>query len=174
MPWLRAPCDELLLPLAREAWPALTARDGAALAVVLKKIAARLVQRDAEEVEELLADVGPASSKPRALAAAAEELAVEAQHPTAETGPPRWGVFGKSSGGYGALMLPTLFPGRFLAAAAHPPDAAFDVAYPPDFPSAVEAIRQRSATTSRSTSGNAAAARALMRACTLPGPKPIW
>lgn len=72
-----------------------------------------------------------------------EELmpAVEAQHPTAETGPPRWGVFGKSSGGYGALMLPTLFPGRFLAAAAHSPDAAFDVAYPPDFPSAVEAIR---------------------------------
>ena len=76
MPWLRAPCDELLLPLAREAWPTLTARDGAALAVVLKKIAARLVQRDAEEVEELLADVGPASSKPRALAAAAEELSL--------------------------------------------------------------------------------------------------
>ena len=44
MPWLRAPCDELLLPLAREAWPTLTARDGAALAVVLKKIAARLVE----------------------------------------------------------------------------------------------------------------------------------
>ncbi len=77
MPWLRAPCDALLLPLAREAWPALTARDGVALAAVLKRIAARLVERDAEEVAELLADLGPASSKPRALAAAAEELAGE-------------------------------------------------------------------------------------------------
>lgn len=77
MPWLRAPCDEQLLPLAREAWPALTRRDGPALAAALKKIAARLVERDPDEVEELLADLGPASSKPRALAAAAEELAGE-------------------------------------------------------------------------------------------------
>ncbi|MCB9762898.1 MAG: hypothetical protein H6739_24065 [Alphaproteobacteria bacterium] len=54
----------------------------------------------------------------------------------------RWGITGKSSGAWAALTLPTLFPGAFHAVAAHSPDAAFDVAYPPDFPGAVETIRE--------------------------------
>ena len=54
----------------------------------------------------------------------------------------RWGVFGKSSGGYGALHLAMTRPERFQALAAHAPDAGFHYGYQPDFPSAVEAIRR--------------------------------
>lgn len=53
----------------------------------------------------------------------------------------RWGAVGSSSGGYGALVLAMTRPGRFQAIAAHSPDSAFDVCYPPDFPAAVEVIR---------------------------------
>lgn len=53
----------------------------------------------------------------------------------------RWGVLGRSSGGYGALVLPTLYPGVFTAAAAHSPDAAFEVSMTPDLPGAVETLR---------------------------------
>ena len=53
-----------------------------------------------------------------------------------------WGVFGKSSGGYGALTLAMTRPGVFGAAAAHAPDAGFEYAYPPDFPKAVEVLRE--------------------------------
>ncbi|HJN75209.1 MAG TPA: alpha/beta hydrolase-fold protein [Myxococcota bacterium] len=62
---------------------------------------------------------------------------IEAEFPT--TG--RWGVFGKSSGGYGALHLALTRPGRFQALAAHAPDAGFAYGYAPDFPGAVESIR---------------------------------
>lgn len=54
----------------------------------------------------------------------------------------RWGAFGKSSGGYGALHLAMTRPGRFQAIAAHAPDAGFSYGYAPDFPSAVESIRR--------------------------------
>jgi len=53
----------------------------------------------------------------------------------------RWGLTGSSSGGYGALTLAMSYPGRFFAIAAHSPDAAFEVCYPPDFPVAVEVLR---------------------------------
>ena len=52
-----------------------------------------------------------------------------------------WGVVGKSSGGYGALVLSMNHPGAFQAIAAHSPDAGFEYCYPPDFPGAVETIR---------------------------------
>jgi len=53
----------------------------------------------------------------------------------------RWGAVGSSSGGYGALVLAMTRPGRFHAIAAHSPDSAFEVCYPPDFPAAVEVLR---------------------------------
>ncbi len=43
-------------------------------------------------------------------------------------------VFGKSSGGFGALHLALNQPGTWRAAAAHAPDAGFDRVYLPDFP----------------------------------------
>ncbi len=61
----------------------------------------------------------------------------EAQFPT--TG---WGAFGKSSGAYGAFRLLLDHPGCFQAIASHAPDAGFEVVYPPDFPGAVETLRQ--------------------------------
>lgn len=53
-----------------------------------------------------------------------------------------WGAFGKSSGAYGAFRLLLDHPGCFQAIASHAPDAAFEVVYPPDFPTAVETLRQ--------------------------------
>src|SRR5262249_1170223 len=38
-----------------------------------------------------------------------------------------WGVFGKSSGGYGAIMLAMRHPGAFLAMADHSGDACFEL-----------------------------------------------
>ena len=52
-----------------------------------------------------------------------------------------WYATGSSSGGYGALSLAMLRPGHFKAIAAHSPDAGFETCYPPDFPGAVETIR---------------------------------
>ncbi|MEC7240782.1 MAG: alpha/beta hydrolase-fold protein [Myxococcota bacterium] len=52
-----------------------------------------------------------------------------------------WFATGSSSGGYGALSLAMLRPGHFRAVAAHSPDAGFETCYPPDFPVAVETIR---------------------------------
>lgn len=63
---------------------------------------------------------------------------IESQVPT--TG--RWGVTGKSSGGYGSFMLPMQFPGRFQALAAHAPDCGFEYATLPDLPGVAEAIRR--------------------------------
>ena len=54
---------------------------------------------------------------------------------------PDWFAVGSSSGGYGALSLAMLRPGHFRAVAAHSPDAGFETCYPPDFPVAVETIR---------------------------------
>ncbi len=52
-----------------------------------------------------------------------------------------WGVFGKSSGGYGAIMLAMRHPGAFLAMADHSGDAGFELCYMPDFGAALDAFR---------------------------------
>lgn len=50
------------------------------------------------------------------------------------------GVFGKSSGGYGALRLGMLRPDRFGAVACHSGDMAFELCYAGDFPRAAAAL----------------------------------
>ena len=50
------------------------------------------------------------------------------------------GVFGKSSGGYGALRLGMRHPELFGAVACHSGDMAFDLVFRPDFPRAADAI----------------------------------
>lgn len=52
------------------------------------------------------------------------------------------GVFGKSSGGYGALMMALEHADTFAAAASHSGDAYFDYCYRADFPHAVDALRK--------------------------------
>src|SRR5688572_16133360 len=49
----------------------------------------------------------------------------------------RWGVMGKSSGGYGALRLGMRHPERFAALADHSGDAGFELCYLPDFAEAL-------------------------------------
>lgn len=51
------------------------------------------------------------------------------------------GVAGKSSGGYGAMILPMLRPDRFGGLATHAGDALFEHCYLPDFREAVRALR---------------------------------
>lgn len=53
-----------------------------------------------------------------------------------------WGVFGKSSGGYGAIMLGMRHPDAFLALADHSGDACFELCYMPDFGAALDAYRE--------------------------------
>jgi S-formylglutathione hydrolase FrmB len=50
-------------------------------------------------------------------------------------------VAGKSSGGYGAMILPMMRPDRFGALATHAGDALFEVSYLPDIGKAVRALR---------------------------------
>ncbi len=57
-------------------------------------------------------------------------------------GPEGRGVFGKSSGGYGAIMLGLQHPDVFGAVACHSGDMAFDLAYRLDFPKFLNAIWQ--------------------------------
>jgi enterochelin esterase-like enzyme len=52
------------------------------------------------------------------------------------------GVFGKSSGGYGAIMLGMEHPDVFSAVACHSGDMAFDLCYRPDFPKFANAIQK--------------------------------
>jgi hypothetical protein len=52
-------------------------------------------------------------------------------------------VAGKSSGGYGAMILPMLRPDRFGALATHAGDALFEACYLPDFRDAVRSLRDR-------------------------------
>jgi len=54
----------------------------------------------------------------------------------------RWGVFGKSSGGYGAMVLAMGHPDIFQAVADHSGDANFELCYLPDFPAALDAWRE--------------------------------
>lgn len=50
-------------------------------------------------------------------------------------------VWGKSSGGYGSIVLGMRHPEIFHALADHSGDAAFEYCYIPDFPKALEAFR---------------------------------
>ncbi len=52
------------------------------------------------------------------------------------------GIFGKSSGGYGAIRLGMLHPDVFGALACHSGDMAFEWCYQPDFPKFITTIEQ--------------------------------
>lgn len=54
----------------------------------------------------------------------------------------RWGVFGKSSGGYGSIILGMRHPELFQALADHSGDSCFELCYLPDFPEALDKIRE--------------------------------
>jgi hypothetical protein len=51
------------------------------------------------------------------------------------------GITGKSSGGYGAMVLPMLRPDVFGGLATHAGDALFELCYLPEFPATVRALR---------------------------------
>jgi hypothetical protein len=53
----------------------------------------------------------------------------------------RRGIAGKSSGGYGAMVLPMLRPDVFGALASHAGDALFELCYLPDFGKAARSLR---------------------------------
>jgi enterochelin esterase-like enzyme len=52
----------------------------------------------------------------------------------------RRGVFGKSSGGYGALMHALLYPDFWAVAACHSGDLAFELVFLPEFPNVLRAL----------------------------------
>ena len=52
------------------------------------------------------------------------------------------GIFGHSSGGYGALLLGMKHPDVFSAVACHSGDMAFELVYRPDFPKFIIAIQK--------------------------------
>lgn len=54
----------------------------------------------------------------------------------------RWGAVGRSSGGYGALMLAMRRPGLFQAVACHAGDMGFDLTYLPELRDAVLGYQQ--------------------------------
>ncbi len=64
------------------------------------------------------------------------------RHYRTETEPRNRGVFGKSSGGYGALRLAIKHPEVFGVVGCHSGDMYFQYCYLPDFPVAAEAIRE--------------------------------
>lgn len=69
---------------------------------------------------------------------------VDARYPTANSAhPPRRGIAGKSSGGYGAMVVPMLRPDVFGALASHAGDALFEACYLRDFPKVARALRDR-------------------------------
>ena len=51
------------------------------------------------------------------------------------------GITGKSSGGYGAMVVPMLRPDVFGALASHAGDALFEVCYMPEFPATIRKLR---------------------------------
>lgn len=53
----------------------------------------------------------------------------------------RWGVTGRSSGGYGALHLAMRHPGRLEAVACHAGDMGFDLCYLGDIPKGLSALQ---------------------------------
>ena len=67
---------------------------------------------------------------------------VDARYATAAERDHR-GIAGKSSGGYGAMVVPMLRPDVFGALASHAGDALFECCYLPDFPKVARALRDR-------------------------------
>jgi hypothetical protein len=65
---------------------------------------------------------------------------VDARYPTRADREHR-GISGKSSGGYGAMVVPMLRPDVFSALASHAGDALFECCYLPDFPSVARQLR---------------------------------
>lgn len=65
---------------------------------------------------------------------------VDARYPTLAA-PERRGLSGKSSGGYGALVISMSRPGVFAALASHAADALFECCYQPLFPIAARELR---------------------------------
>jgi S-formylglutathione hydrolase FrmB len=65
---------------------------------------------------------------------------VDERYPTA-AGADHRGLTGKSSGGYGAMVVPMLRPGVFGALASHAGDALFEACYLAEFPSAARTLR---------------------------------
>ncbi|MBK8230711.1 MAG: esterase [Candidatus Eisenbacteria bacterium] len=57
--------------------------------------------------------------------------------------PAGWGVMGKSSGGYGALVQGMRHPEWFGALASHSGDSYFEYCYLPDFPKTIRAVESR-------------------------------
>lgn len=55
----------------------------------------------------------------------------------------RRGITGKSSGGYGAMVVPMLRPDVFGALASHAGDALFEACYLKDFPATARVLRDR-------------------------------
>jgi enterochelin esterase-like enzyme len=65
---------------------------------------------------------------------------IDAHYPTIADRGAR-GLTGKSSGGYGAMVVPMLRPDVFGAFASHAGDALFELCYLPEFPETVRALR---------------------------------
>jgi S-formylglutathione hydrolase FrmB len=65
---------------------------------------------------------------------------VDERYPTAPERDRR-GLTGKSSGGYGAMVVPMLRPDVFGALASHAGDALFEAAYQPAFPKVARTLR---------------------------------
>lgn len=65
---------------------------------------------------------------------------IDAEYPTLAAAGHR-GIAGKSSGGYGAMVLPMLRPDVFGGLVSHAGDALFEVCYLPDIPRAVRSLR---------------------------------
>jgi Putative esterase len=65
---------------------------------------------------------------------------VDERYPTI-AGRDHRGLTGKSSGGYGAMVVPMLRPDVFGALASHAGDALFECAYIPEFPAVVRSLR---------------------------------
>jgi S-formylglutathione hydrolase FrmB len=67
---------------------------------------------------------------------------IDAEYPTAPDRDRR-GVTGKSSGGYGAMVVPMLRPDVFGALASHAGDALFECCYQPEFPETARTLRDQ-------------------------------
>ena len=65
---------------------------------------------------------------------------VEQRYP-ALPGPEHRGLTGKSSGGYGAMVVPMVRPDVFGALASHAGDALFECCYQPNFPQLARKLR---------------------------------
>jgi S-formylglutathione hydrolase FrmB len=65
---------------------------------------------------------------------------IDGRYP-ALAGPDHRGLTGKSSGGYGAMVVPMLRPGVFGALASHAGDALFECSYQPNFPALARKLR---------------------------------